>query len=112
MDPGAFAWPILVIAGLMEPMWVYTMGRSDSFRDMRWSALTVIIVIVDIYLLSLAMVPLGAGVAYAVWTGIGAVFTFLMGALVYRESVRPVRVLFIMLIIAGIVGLNLSTGGI
>ena len=112
MDVSAFAWPLLIVAGLMEPMWVYTMGRSEDFRNVPWSAATVIIVVADIYLLSLAMTTIGAGMSYAVWTGIGAVFTFLMGVVVYKEQVRPVRVALIMVIIAGIVGLNLTSGGV
>ena len=112
MDVSAFAWPLLIVAGLMEPMWVYTMGRSEDFRNGPWSAATVIIVVADVYLLSLAMTTIGAGMSYAVWTGIGAVFTFLMGVVVYKEQVRPVRVALIMVIIAGIVGLNLTSGGV
>ena len=68
--------------------------------------------VADVYLLSLAMTTIGAGMSYAVWTGIGAVFTFLMGVVVYKEQVRPVRVALIMVIIAGIVGLNLTSGGV
>ena len=49
MDLAAFAWPILIIAGFLEPAWVYTMERSDNFRRMKWSAATVLIVTVDIY---------------------------------------------------------------
>ena len=111
MDLSALAWPILVIAGLMEPMWVYTMERSESFRNLPWSAATTAIVVVDIYLLSVAMQTIGAGMSYAVWTGIGAVFTFLMGIVIYREQVKPLRIALIMVIIAGIVGLNLTSGG-
>ena len=111
MDLSAFAWPILVAAGLMEPVWVYTMGRSESFRNVPWSVATVVVIVADIFLLSVAMRTIGAGISYAVWTGIGAVFTFLMGIAVYREPVRPVRVAMIALIIAGIVGLNLTSGG-
>ncbi|MBO6084595.1 MAG: multidrug efflux SMR transporter [Candidatus Methanomethylophilaceae archaeon] len=111
MDLSALAWPFLIIAGLMEPMWVYTMERSESFRNVPWSAATVVILVVDIYLLSVAMQTVGAGMSYAVWTGIGAVFTFLMGVFLYKEPVKPVRVILIMMIIAGIVGLNLTSGG-
>jgi quaternary ammonium compound-resistance protein SugE len=107
----AFAWPLLIVAGLKEPMWVYTMGRSADFRNVPWSLATVAIVVADVYLLSLAMTTVGASMSYAVWTGIGAVFTFLTGVVVYREQVRPVRVALIMVIIAGIVGLNLTSGG-
>ena len=55
---------------------------------------------------------IGAGLSYAIWTGIGAVCTFLMGAVIYKEKVTRLRILFISLIIAGIVGLNLASGGV
>ena len=111
MDLSALAWPLLIIAGLMEPMWVFTMEKSESFRNIPWSAATVAILVVDIYLLSVAMQTVGAGMSYAVWTGIGAVFTFLMGGFVYKEPVKPLRIALIMIVIAGIVGLNLTSGG-
>ena len=112
MDLAAVAWPLLIIAGFLEPAWVYTMERSDSFRDIRWSIATVLIVAVDIYLLSVAMQTIGAGLSYAIWTGIGAVITFLMGVAIYKEPVRAIRCVLIAMIIAGIVGLNLTTGGV
>lgn len=111
MDLAAFAWPLLIIAGFMEPAWVYTMERSESFRRVPWAAATLAIVVVDIFLLSIAMQIIGAGMSYAIWTGIGAVITFLMGVLLYREPVKMVRCLLILMIIAGIVGLNLTSGG-
>ncbi len=111
MDLSAFAWPLLIVAGFMEPMWVFTMEKSESFKKISWSLATVLILVVDIYLLSVAMQTIGAGMSYAVWTGIGAVFTFLMGVVLYKEPVKIVRVALIMVIIAGIVGLNLTSGG-
>lgn len=112
MDLAAFAWPFLIIAGFLEPAWVYTMERSDNFRRMKWSAATVLIVAADIYLLSVAMQTIGAGLSYAIWTGIGAVITFLMGIVLYREPVKLIRCVLIAMIIIGIVGLNLTTGGV
>ena len=105
------AWILIVIAGLLEPCWIYTMERSDGFRDVRWTVLTVIVVIVDLYLLSVAMQTIGTGMSYAVWTGIGAVTTFLMGIVLFRESASWIRVACIFVIIAGIVGLNIVSGG-
>ena len=105
------AWILIVIAGMMEPIWVYTLQKSDNFRDMRWAVLTIAIVIVDLYLLSVSMQTIGAGLSYAVWTGIGAVTTFLMGIVLFRESASWIRVACIFVIIAGIVGLNIVSGG-
>ena len=105
------AWILIIIAGIMEPMWVYTLQKSDNFRDIKWAVLTVAIVIVDLYLLSVSMQTIGAGLSYAVWTGIGAVTTFLMGIVLFRESASWIRVACIFVIIAGIVGLNVVSGG-
>ena len=106
------AWILIIIAGIMEPMWVYTLQKSDNFRNVQWAILTVAIVIVDLYLLSVSMQTIGAGLSYAIWTGIGAVTTFLMGIALFKESTSWIRVACIFVIIAGIVGLNLVSGGV
>ena len=105
------AWILIIIAGIMEPMWVYTLQKSDNFKDVKWALLTVAIVIVDLYLLSVSMQTIGAGLSYAIWTGIGAVTTFLMGIALFKESTSWIRVACIFVIIAGIVGLNVVSGG-
>ncbi len=105
-------WPLLIIAGFLEPVWVYTMERSDNFRKIQWTVATVVVTAVDLYLLSIAMQSLGPGLSYAIWTGIGAVATFLMGIFVFKESASCRRAFFIFLIIGGIIGLNLVSGGV
>ena len=105
------AWILIVIAGLLEPCWIYTMERSDGFRDVRWTVLTVIVVIVDLYLLSVAMQTIGTGMSYAVWTGIGAIGAVIMGIFVYKEKATFLRMILILMIVAGIAGLNLTAGG-
>ena len=105
------AWILIIIAGMMEPMWVYTLERSDNFRDTKWARLTIAIVIVDLYLLSVSMRTIGAGLSYAIWTGIGAVTTFLMGITLFKESTSWMRIACIFVIVAGIVGLNIVSGG-
>ena len=105
------SWILLVVAGLMEPCWVHTMERSEHFRRAGWSATTVLLIVVDLALLSVAMQSIGAGVAYAGWAGIGAIVTLVMGVLLYRDPVSPARVFFAVLLVAGIVGLHMTTGG-
>ena len=107
-----FEWIILIIAGLLEPCWVFTLEKSDNLRKIRWALATAVILIVDLYMLSIAMGPIGAGTAYAVWVGTGAVFTLIMGLALYGESASWKRILFILMIVAGIVGLNLTAGGV
>ena len=105
------AWILIIIAGIMEPMWVYTLQKSDNFKDVKWATLTIAIVIVDLYLLSVSMQTIGAGLSYAIWTGIGAVTTFLMGITLFKEPTSWMRIVCIFVIITGIVGLNVVSGG-
>lgn len=102
------AWVYLIVAGLLEPCWVITMKKSEGFRKIDWAAATVLIMAASLYLLSLAMSAFGAGTSYAVWTGIGAICTLGIGIALYGESVSVKRIFFILLIVAGIVGLNLA----
>ena len=105
------SWILLVVAGLMEPCWVYTMERTEHFRRLGYGAATVLLIVVDLALLSVAMQSIGVGVAYAVWAGIGAIVTLVMGVVLYRDPVSPARVFFAVLLVAGIVGLHMTTGG-
>jgi Membrane transporters of cations and cationic drugs len=101
-------WVCLLIAGLLEPCWVIAMERSDRFRRPGWALLTVVILLVSLYLLSYVMTVLPIGTTYAIWTGIGAVGTLVAGALLYKESVTYRKMFFAFLIIAGIVGLQVT----
>ena len=105
------AWILIVVAGLLEPCWLFTMERSEGFRNVRWTALTAIVVAVDLYLLSVAMQTIGTGLSYAVWTGIGAIGAVIMGVFVYKEKATSLRMFLILMIVAGIAGLNLTAGG-
>ncbi len=105
------AWILIVVAGLLEPCWLFTMERSEGFRNIRWTVLTVIVVAVDLYLLSVAMQTIGTGLSYAVWTGIGAIGAVIMGVFVYKEKATFLRMILILMIVAGIAGLNLTAGG-
>ena len=105
------AWILIVVAGLLEPCWLFTMERSEGFRNVRWTVLTVIVVAADLYLLSVAMQTIGTGLSYAVWTGIGAIGAVIMGVFVYKEKATFLRMILILMIVAGIAGLNLTAGG-
>ncbi len=106
------AWILLIIAGVMETGWVYALKKSDDFKNIKWDVVCLVVMLIDIYLLSLAMKSLGAGISYAIWTGIGAITTFILGIVAYKESKAWYRILFIFVIIVGIVGLNLVSGGV
>ena len=101
------AWVFLGIAGLMEVVWSTCMKYSNGFSDLKFSALTIAGMVVSFFFLSQATKVLPLGTAYAVWTGIGAVGTALLGIVLFGESASPARLLCIGLILAGIAGLKL-----
>ncbi len=104
------AWTMLVVAGLFEAGWAFTMKQSEGWTRLRPSLLTIALMIVSFYLLSRAMKDLPAGTAYAVWTGIGTVGVAALGIAFLKEPVTPARLFCIGLIVAGIVGLKVTNG--
>lgn len=103
------AWVWLVIAGLLEVVWAIGLKSSDGFRKPAISAFTVVMMIASFYFLAQALKTLPVGTAYAIWTGIGAVGTAIVGMLVFGESRELGRIISIVLIVAGIVGLKLAS---
>jgi len=101
------AWLLLVIAGLLEIAFAYGMKSSEGFTRLMPSLLTVATGLTSVVLLSLAMRTLPMGTGYAVWTGIGAAGTAIVGIAVMGDSAAPLRILCIALILAGVIGLKL-----
>ncbi|MEN9315128.1 MAG: putative multidrug resistance protein SugE [Pseudomonadota bacterium] len=100
------AWALLFVAGLLEIAWALALKASDGFS--RWLPSLVVVVgaLASFWLLALAMRVLPAGTAYAVWTGIGAVGTAILGILWLGEPAGALRVACILLIVAGVIGLK------
>ena len=103
------SWIILFIAGLLEVVWAIGLKYTHGFTRLTPSVITVSAMIVSIVLLSWAMRSLPVGTAYAVWTGIGAVGAAITGILLLGESASLARIASLALIVAGIIGLQLST---
>ena len=103
------SWIILFIAGLLEVVWAFGLKYTHGFTRLTPSVITVSAMIVSIVLLSWAMRSLPVGTAYAVWTGIGAVGAAITGILLLGESASLARIASLALIVAGIIGLKLST---
>ena len=99
-------WIQLMIAGILEIVWAIGMKYSAGFSRLWPSLITVAAALASFYYLSLALHTLPVGTAYAVWTGIGAVGTALLGILLFGESVSALRLLCILLIVGGILGLK------
>ncbi len=105
------AWIILFIAGLLEVTWAVGLKFTQGWTKLWPSVITVIAMSLSVYLLSLAVKNLPVGTAYAVWTGIGAVGAAVIGMLFLGEPRSAARLVCLALIVAGIVGLRLVSGG-
>lgn len=103
------AWILLVIVGLFEVVWAYSMKVSEGFSRLGPSILTIVFMIASFSLLSYVMKTLPLGTAYTVWTGIGAVGSFLVGILILGEPASAMRMLAAVLIISGLVLMKLSS---
>jgi len=103
------AWLVLVAAGVLEIGWAIGLKYTDGFSRLWPSVVTVAAMAVSLLLLGLAVRTLPVGTAYAVWTGIGTVGTVLLGMALFGEPAAPLRLAFIAMIIAGIIGLKLVT---
>ena len=103
------AWGILVIAGLFEVGWAIGLKYTQGFSRLWPSVWTVLAMIISLWLLGVAMKGLPVGTAYAVWVGVGAVGTVILGIALLDEPANPARIFSVALIIAGIIGLKLST---
>jgi quaternary ammonium compound-resistance protein SugE len=102
------AWTLLVVAGLLEIGWAIGLKYTDGFTKLMPSVLTGSAMALSMYLLALAARELPIGTAYAVWTGIGALGTALLGMLLFGESRDAVRLASIGLIVGGVLGLKLT----
>jgi quaternary ammonium compound-resistance protein SugE len=100
------AWIYLFIAGLFEIGWAVGLKYTEGFTKLWPSILTIIGMVLSFYFLSNAVKTIPIGTAYAIWTGIGAVGTAILGIILFGESKEFIRLFFIFLIIIGIVGLK------
>lgn len=101
------SWFLLFVAGIFEICWAIGLKYSHGFTKFWPSVFTVASMIISMVLLSLAVKEIPIGTGYAVWTGIGAVGTALLGIFLFNESSEFIRVFFMLLIIVGIVGLKI-----
>jgi quaternary ammonium compound-resistance protein SugE len=102
-------WLALFAAGLLEIAWALGLKYSDGLTRFWPTAATVVAIVLSFGLMAIALRSLPFGTAYAVWTGIGATGSIVVGMLIYSESTDPVRILCLTLIVAGMVGLKLNS---
>ncbi|HIY03787.1 MAG TPA: multidrug efflux SMR transporter [Candidatus Anaerotignum merdipullorum] len=102
-------WLYLCIAGVFEVVWATMMKFSHGFSKPIPTVCTIIGMIISFYFLSAATKTLPLGTAYAIWTGIGAIGTVLVGIILFQEPLHVTRILFLLLILVGILGLKLTS---
>ena len=100
------SWLVLILAGLFEIGWAIGLKYTEGFTRLWPTVATLGAMVISVGLLGVAMKDLPVGTAYAVWTGVGAVGTVLLGIFLLGESAAPGRLISVGLIIAGIIGLK------
>ncbi|MPM22356.1 Quaternary ammonium compound-resistance protein SugE [bioreactor metagenome] len=103
------AWIYLLLAGLLEIVWAYSMKQSHGFTRLWPSVITISTMIASFGLLAVAMRSLPLGTAYTIWTGIGAVGSFILGIVLLGEQVTPLRIGAAVLIVSGLVLMKMSS---
>ena len=103
------SWIYLLIAGILEIGWAIGLKYTEGWSKLYPSLITVVLMIASFQFLSMALKTLPIGTAYAIWTGIGAVGTAILGMIIFNEPRDVSRILCILLIVAGIAGLKLTT---
>lgn len=103
------AWILLILAGLFECGWAIGLKYTEGFTRLTPSLLTVAAMAISFWLLSTAMKTIPVGTAYAVWTGIGAIGVAIMGMILFGESRDVMRIVSLLLIVAGIIGLKIGS---
>lgn len=108
------AWFYLVLAGLSEIVWAYGLKMTHGFTDFQWSAITIAFMIVSFFLFGKSMKEIPIGTAYAVFTGIGAAGTAVVGIIYLGEDVSLLKIASLVILIGGIIGLKVlgETNGV
>ncbi|MCA0277284.1 MAG: multidrug efflux SMR transporter [Proteobacteria bacterium] len=102
------AWILLVVAGVLDVAWAVSMKYAEGYTRLGWSVVSVLLLAAFVYLLGKVLEALPVGTAYAVWTGIGAAGTVIMGAVLFGEPLSPFRLGGIVAVLAGIAMLKLA----
>jgi quaternary ammonium compound-resistance protein SugE len=107
MSPSV-AWIALVTAGLLDVGWAISMKYADGYTRLGWSLVSLVLLAAFVFLLGRALQVLEVGIAYTVWTGIGAAGTLIMGVLLFGEAMSAMKLAGIALVLAGIAALKFA----
>ena len=103
------AWVLLLVAGLLEVGWAIGLKYTEGFTRLWPSVFTLVSMVASVVLLGIAMKSLPVGTSYAIWVGVGAIGTAILGIVLFGEPANLGRLVSLALIVAGIVGLKLTT---
>jgi quaternary ammonium compound-resistance protein SugE len=103
------AWILLSIAGALEICWAIGLKYTEGFTKLIPSLFTLVTLAASMYLLSRAAQIIPIGTAYGVWVGIGALGAALLGIILFQESVSPLRLFFLVLLLVAIIGLKITS---
>ena len=104
----SLAWFTLITAGLLDVAWAISMKYAEGYTKLAWTLVSLALLAAFVFLLGRALQVLEIGIAYTVWTGIGAVGTLLMGVWLFGEALSPTKIAGIALVMSGIVALKLA----
>lgn len=104
----AAGWTLLILSGVLDVIWALATKKSDGMTHWGWGALSIVLLAAFVVTLSKALSVLPLGMAYAVWTGIGAVGSVVVGAIVFGEPLGAQRIALVTIIVLAIVGLHLG----
>jgi quaternary ammonium compound-resistance protein SugE len=104
----AMAWVLLIVAGILDVLWAVSMKYAEGYTRLGWSVVSLLLLAAFVFLLGRSLQVLPVGTAYAVWTGVGAIGTVLMGVALFNESLDPIRLSAIGLVVAGIAILKIA----
>jgi quaternary ammonium compound-resistance protein SugE len=102
-------WIYLVASGFIDVAWALSMKKANGFSNPGWSAISLILLAAFVFLLTKALQVLPVGTAYAVWTGIGAAGAVIAGIVFFSEPATAMRLFYVVVVVAGIVGLKTTT---
>ncbi|MCK1536679.1 MULTISPECIES: multidrug efflux SMR transporter [unclassified Bradyrhizobium] len=104
----SMAWLMLVIAGALDVGWAISMKYAEGYTRAGWSVVSLVLLVAFVVLLGRALKVLEVGVAYSVWTGIGAAGTVVMGVVLFGEALSAMKIAGILLVLMGIAALKLA----
>jgi quaternary ammonium compound-resistance protein SugE len=102
-------WMMLIVAGLLEVCWSIGLKYTNGFTNLMPSILTIIAIVVSMVLLAKSAQTIPIGTAYPIWVGIGALGAAIGGVILFRESLNPMRIVFLLMLITSIIGLKMSS---